>query len=96
MKISENFEYPLLPEWSTQEIIDASEFYEAVEKVYTTGIERAEFMKKYIRFLEIEPAIMTQKQLDRAFSEASGLSIYRAVQFVKNSDKEHIKFTEKS
>lgn len=43
MKISENFEYPLLPEWTTAEIITASEFYEAVEKVYTTGIEREEF-----------------------------------------------------
>ena len=30
MKISENFEYPLLPEWTTADIITAREYYEAV------------------------------------------------------------------
>ena len=36
-----SFSYPLMPEWSTQEIIDVSAFYEAVEKLNTVGIKRA-------------------------------------------------------
>lgn len=96
MKINENIEYPLLPEWTTAEIITASEFYAAVEKVYTTGIAKDEFLKKHRAFLEMEPAIMTQKQLDREFKRASGLSIYQAVKFVEKSNAKKVKFTEKS
>ena len=51
---SGNFSYPLMPEWSTQEIIDVAAFYEAVEKLNTVGIKRADFMKLYRRFCEIE------------------------------------------
>ena len=72
MKISENFEYPLLPEWTTAEIITASEFYEAVEKVYTTGIEREEFLAKHKKFLQMEPAIMTQNNLIEILSKLQG------------------------
>lgn len=93
MKITENFEYPLMPEWSTAEIIIASEFYEAVEKVYTSGIARDEFLAKYERFLKMEPAIMAQKQLDRDFKQASGLSLYQAVKYVKESNKKYIKYS---
>ncbi|WOY90047.1 UPF0223 family protein [Ligilactobacillus murinus] len=95
MKISENFEYPLLPEWTTAEIITASEFYEAVEKVYTTGIDREEFLTKHKKFLQMEPAIMTQKQLDRDFEQASGLSIYQAVKLAKATNGKRVKFKEK-
>lgn len=90
MKIAENFEYPLLPEWNTTEIIEISAFYEAVEKLYTTGIKRSEFLNKYQIFCQIEPAKMTQKQLDQAFEKASGLSIYKAVTFVKQSQQDFV------
>lgn len=93
MKITENFEYPLMPEWSTEEIITASEFYEAVEKVYTSGIAQTEFLEKYERFLKMEPAIMAQKQLDREFKQASGLSLYQTVKYVKESQKKYIKYS---
>lgn len=90
MEITENFEYPLLPEWTTAEIIEMSAFYEAVEKLYTTGIKRADFLERYQKFCEIEPAKMTQKQLDKAFEKASGMSIYQAVKYAQQNQKDFI------
>ena len=59
MKISENFEYPLLPEWTTAEIITASEqldrdfeqasglsIYQAVMLAKATTGKRVKFNEK--------------------------------------------------
>ncbi len=89
----ESFSYPLMPEWSTQEIIDVSAFYEAVEKLNTKGVRRTDFMKAYRRFCEIEPSKAAQKQLDARFEDESGYSIYRSVQFVLENDRENLRFT---
>ena len=35
--VKENYSYPLLPDWSTEEIIIACEFYAEVEKYNTNG-----------------------------------------------------------
>lgn len=86
-----SFSYPLMPEWSTQEIIDVSAFYEAVEKLNTVGIKRADFMKLYGRFCEIEHSKAAQKQLDSRYEKESGFSIYRSVRFVLENDKENLK-----
>ena len=82
-----SFSYPLMPEWSTQEIIDVSAFYEAVEKLNTV-----DFMKLYGRFCEIEPSKAAQKQLDSRYEKESGFSIYRSVRFVLENDKENLKY----
>ena len=84
-----SFSYPLMPEWSMREIIDVSEFYEAVEKLNTVGIKREDFMKFYRRFCEIEPSKAAQKQLDSRYEKESGFSIYRSVRFVLENDKEN-------
>lgn len=48
MQIPNNFDYPLLSEWSTNEIIAVTDFYQAVEQLYTAKIEREVFFKKSI------------------------------------------------
>ena len=40
MDMKENYEYPLMPEWSKDEIITMVEFYAQVEDAYTTGLQR--------------------------------------------------------
>ena len=90
-KIAEKYEYPLMPEWSKDEIITMVEFYAQVEDAYTTGVAKDEFMKMVQKFKAIEPSIATQKQLDRKFKELSGYSIYQAIKTVSNSSKEHVK-----
>ena len=92
--MNENFAYPLLPEWTTKEIIAIVDFYAAVEKLYDAGLKRAEFLKHYQNFVQIVPAKMIQKQLDKEFQKASGLSIYKACQAVKNSSAEFVLWRE--
>ena len=69
MDMKENYEYPLMPEWSKDEIITMVEFYAQVEDAYTTDVAKDEFMKMVRKFKAIEPSIAAQKQLDRKFKE---------------------------
>lgn len=71
------YDYPLDPDWSTEEIIDVVKLYNAVEKAYEEGISSKEFMKHYRTFTSIADSKSLQKQLDKAFEEASGYSIYK-------------------
>ncbi|KRL38718.1 UPF0223 family protein [Liquorilactobacillus uvarum] len=90
MKLPQNISYPLKDEWSTEDIVKATEFYYAVEKLNTTKIERKIFFNKYADFVKVAPMKMTQKQLDREFYQLSGLSIYQAVQFARKTEKDYL------
>ncbi|KRL01394.1 UPF0223 family protein [Liquorilactobacillus capillatus] len=90
MKLPQNISYPLREEWSTADIVKATEFYYVVEQIYTAKIARTEFLAKYAAFTEVASMKMTQKQLDREFYRLSGLSIYRAVQFARKTQKDYL------
>lgn len=87
----ENYEYPLMPEWDVSGVIVATDLYQAVEKLYTTGIKRTDFLDKYQKFLDLEPAKMIQKQLDKRFKEVSGYSIYTASQYVLKHEQKFVR-----
>lgn len=87
----DNYEYPLMPEWSKSEIISMVEFYAMVEDAYQKGVSKSKFLKKVQEFKKIEPSITAQKQLDRQFKKVSGLSIYKAIQAVSKSLKKDVK-----
>lgn len=80
------YDYPLDPFWSTEEIIDVISLYNAVEQAYEEGISKEEFMKAYIRFLEIVDSKSEQKQIDQAFEKVSHYSIYKTFQYAKDHD----------
>ncbi|AZB42779.1 UPF0223 family protein [Bacillus sp. FJAT-42376] len=87
-----DYQYPLAADWSTEEIIDAVQFFENVEKAYEQGISREEFMRSYRRFKEIVPGKADEKNLCDEFEEVSGYSSYRAVKKARESeDGEKIK-----
>ncbi|KRN34341.1 UPF0223 family protein [Liquorilactobacillus mali] len=92
MQIPNNFAYPLLPEWSTDEIVVATDFYQAVEQLYADKIEREEFLRKYHAYQKVVPMKMDQKKIDREFFDETGMSIYQAAKFVRNSDKKILHF----
>ena len=71
------YDYPLEPDWSTEEIIEVVGLYNAVEQAYEEGISSKEFMEHYRAFTSIADSKALQKQLDKAFEEASGYSIYK-------------------
>ncbi|MCP0886464.1 UPF0223 family protein [Ligilactobacillus sp. WILCCON 0076] len=75
--------YPLLPEWTTEEIIKVSNFYAMVEKANTSSVLKQEFINQYKDYCKVVPAIMTRKQLDRQFEEATGFSIYKTTKAIE-------------
>ena len=64
------YDYPLEPDWSTEEIIEVVGLYNAVEQAYEEGISSKEFMEHYRAFTSIADSKALQKQLDKAFEEA--------------------------
>lgn len=83
------YDYPLDPDWSTEEIIDVIALYNAVEKAYEEGIDSKEFMEAYRKFTSIADSKSVQKQLDRAFEQTSGYSIYKV--FKRAQEEEWVK-----
>jgi uncharacterized protein YktA (UPF0223 family) len=80
------YDYPLDPNWTTQEIIDVIALYNAVEQAYEGGISKAEFMEKYRVFCQIVDSKGEQKRIDKAFFEVSNYSIYKVSQLAKEND----------
>ena len=83
MVSSLEYSYPLLPEWSTTEMIDVVKFFEAIELAYEKGIKREVMMKNYRRFKEIVPAQAEEKTLCREFEQSSGYVAYRVIKEAK-------------
>lgn len=83
------YDYPLEPDWSTEEIIEVVGLYNAVEQAYEEGISSKEFMEHYRAFTSIADSKALQKQLYKAFEEASGYSIYKV--FKRSQEEEWVK-----
>lgn len=74
------YEYPLNPDWSTDEIVVVIDFLSAVEAVYESGVRLDQLTARYQAFKQIVTSIGEEKRLDRSFQAASGYSIYQVVQ----------------
>ncbi|WP_033829352.1 UPF0223 family protein [Bacillus andreraoultii] len=85
------YSYPISIDWSTDEIIIVIQFFEAIEKVYEKGVQRAVLMEKYRKFKLVVPSIGEEKKVFREFEDVSGYSAYHAVKKMKDaSDKDFI------
>ncbi|WP_429971230.1 UPF0223 family protein [Fructilactobacillus sp. Tb1] len=87
-KTDQNYAYPIVEDWSMEELIDVTEFFRNIERAYDEhGINRQKLMDSFRRFQEINPSRTEQNKLRRDFEQDSGLDIY---QVLKNA-KEHPK-----
>lgn len=80
------YTYPFSLDWSTEEIVDVVQFFEAIEKAYEKGIKREELLKKYRRFKEIVPSIAEEKTYFREFEKESGYASYPIVKMMKEKE----------
>ncbi|WP_147531834.1 UPF0223 family protein [Bacillus marasmi] len=80
------YQYPIDPNWNTEEIIDVIKFFESVEKGYETGIDREILMKNYRRFKEIVPSKSEEKKIFDEFEETSGYSSYLIIKKSKETN----------
>ena len=77
------YSYPILPDWSTEEIVDVIKFFEGVEQAYEKGIKREDMLARYRRFKEIVPSQSEEKSVFREFEEASNYVSYHVVKKAK-------------
>ncbi|MFJ8066256.1 UPF0223 family protein [Psychrobacillus sp. NPDC096426] len=80
------YTYPFSLDWSTEEIVDVVQFFEAIEKAYEKGIKREELLIKYRRFKEIVPSIAEEKTYFREFEKESGYASYPIVKKMKENE----------
>ncbi len=78
-----DYSYPFSIDWTTEEIVDVVEFFQAIEKVYEKGIKRSELMEKYRKFKQVVPSISEEKTYFRDFEEQSGYASYPAIKQMK-------------
>lgn len=83
-----NYSYPIDTDWTTEEIVLVTHFYNAVESAYEGGIELDAFKHAYYRFKQIVTSISEEKQVGNKFEAVSGYSIYRTVKEMKRLLKE--------
>ena len=75
-----DYNYPLDYTWSTEDIVDVVALYNAVEQAY---------LDAYRKFKNVVGTKSEEKQLDKAFEEVSGYSIYKV--FKASQEKDWIK-----
>ncbi len=80
------YDYPLNYDWSVDEIITITSFYNLIEDAYEIGIDSNEIIAAYKQFKTIVNSIAEEKQLDQSFMLASGYSIYRTVKAAKEKN----------
>lgn len=84
------YTYPFSLDWSTKEIVDVVQFFEAIENAYEKGIKREELLAKYRRFKEIVPSIAEEKTYFREFENESGYASYPIIKQMKEKEDEAI------
>lgn len=85
--MSDNYNYPLDINWSTDEITSVLHFLNQVEKAYESKVDANQLLVSYRVFKEIVPSKSQEKQIDREFEKSSGYSTYKAVQKAKEVEK---------
>lgn len=80
------YSYPLRSDWSTNEIIAVTAFYEIIEKAYEDGIQREFVIKAYREFKTIVPSKAEEKTLFKEFEEASGYGGYQIVKTAQEAE----------
>jgi len=78
-----DYSYPFSIDWTTQEIVDVVEFFQAIENAYEKGIKREELMEKYRKFKKVVPSMAEEKTYFRDFEEQSGYVSYQVVKRMK-------------
>ncbi|MRG85548.1 UPF0223 family protein [Salinibacillus xinjiangensis] len=81
------YPYPIDESWDKDEVIDAINFFQMVERAYEQGVKREDVLMTYTRFKQIVPSKSEEKQIDKQFEKDSGYSTYRTVQKAKQAEE---------
>lgn len=82
--MTENYSYPLNPEWTTEEMIKVVNLWGKLEEVYEKKVTAESFLTVYAEFKKVVKSIGEERQLGREFEELSGYSLYHVVKQAKS------------
>lgn len=91
-----DYNVPISLDWTTEEVIDVTLFFQAIEKAYDVGIDKDKVVQSYKRFKEIVPSKSEEKQLLKQFDNETGYSCYSVVKIAlskENSAQKKIKLS---
>ncbi|ANZ58032.1 hypothetical protein BGL34_02145 [Fructilactobacillus lindneri] len=88
-KTNETYSYPIVEDWSTEELTDVTEFFRNIERAYDlpNGVNRQKLLNSFRRFQEINPSRTEQNNLRREFERNSGFDIYHTLKKAKENPK---------
>lgn len=78
-----DYNYPLDLDWSTEEMVQVTNLWAAVETAYERGMDCQLFLTNYREFKSVVKSIGEEKRLGNSFEKVSGYSLYRVVQQAK-------------
>ena len=77
--MAEDYNYPLNPEWKTEELVIVVNMWSKLEEAYEKKVKAEDFLDVYMQFKTVVKSIGEERQLGREFEEASGYSLYHVV-----------------
>lgn len=84
------YSYPLDLDWSTEEMITVTHFYQMIEKGYESGVKQEALSQAYQEFKQIVPSKAEEKTLFKEFEKASNYRPWDLIKQLKNSEKNDI------
>ncbi|MFB4164709.1 UPF0223 family protein [Alteribacillus sp. JSM 102045] len=84
--MEEQLHMPISMDWSKEEVIDAVNFYQTIERAHHKAVPREDVLALYNRFKQIAPSKSEEKQLFRQFDERAGVSCWKTVQKAKAAE----------
>lgn len=88
--MDKNYSYPLVLSWSTEEIASVLSFLNDVEAAYESKVATDQILTSYKVFKQVVPSKGEEKRIGKEFEEASGYSLYRAVQAAQKEGKRYV------
>lgn len=79
------YSYPLRADWTTEEIVIVTEFFNAIEKGFESGVQRSVLLAAYNEFKKVVPSMAEEKTVFKEFKEVSGYESYKLVKRAKES-----------
>ncbi|MGP4074201.1 UPF0223 family protein [Piscibacillus sp. B03] len=81
------YNYPIDPDWSTDEVIHVVEFFQMVEQAYEKDAKAGQVMNQYKKFKEVIPSKAEEKTIFKQFEKQSGYVPYQVVKAAKEADQ---------
>ncbi|ADH99121.1 UPF0223 family protein [Salisediminibacterium selenitireducens] len=84
--MSEGVQLPVSMDWSTDEVIDVVNFFEAVDSAYGKGVERDLLVTLYRHYKAVVPSKAEEKQHFKDYESQTGQSPYHTVKKARESE----------